>query len=304
MSNYYIGKCMNCLKCLLELEQGDSHYGLHKACFTAWLKAPVTSEFLSLSRKHSTETTPENTSFFHGRFKKYSAELNGASYILKMREDDAPELPEVEYVCNQIGRLLEIPVAEFFIIKFDDDKVFVTKNFIPKLGSPVDLQHIKNFRSDAEHTCEDLIRIIAEKTKRPYDVGVFIQTLLFDALIGNHDRHGRNIGLVVTASGMVLSPVYDNTSYLGLEKGSMLKCDFNPTGKISTKLTYEPSMTHYVQELKRLDRHDYSVDFYNKIKIHQINKLIQESFCSDLMKDAMINLISKRYKELENELKA
>ena len=295
---------MNCLKCLLPIEQGDVHYGLHMACFVAWFKAPATSEFLSLTRKHSTETTPENTSFFHGRFKKYSAELNGVSYILKMREDEAPELPEVEYLCNQIGRLLEIPVAEFFIIKLEDDKIFVTKNFIPKLGSPIDLQHIKNFRVEAEHTCEDLIRIIADKTKRPYDVGVFIQTLLFDALIGNHDRHGRNIGFVVTSGGMVLSPVYDNTSYLGLEKGSMLKCDFNPTGKICTKETLEPSMVHYVRELKRLEYHDYSMEFYNKIKILQLSKLIQDSFCSDLMKEAMTNLILKRYKELESELKA
>src|SRR5690606_39155464 len=124
----------------------------------------------------------QNTSFFHGKFKKYSAELEGASYILKMRESDAPELPEVEYLCNQIGDSLSLPVADFYIIDFEGEKVFVTKNFV-KRTAPSDLQHIYHFREDSKHNCEALIQVITEKTKRPYDVGVLIDTILFDSLI-------------------------------------------------------------------------------------------------------------------------
>src|SRR5205814_655011 len=99
------------------------------------------SDFLSLTRRHSSAISePQNTSFFHGRFKKYSAELGGVPYILKMRQTEAPELPEVEYLCNQIGKFLGVPVAEFFIVSFERDKVFVTKNFI-KPGQLTDLQH-------------------------------------------------------------------------------------------------------------------------------------------------------------------
>ena len=46
--------------------------------------------------------------------------------------------------------------------------------------------------------------------------------------------------------------IYDNVSYLSLEKGNMLKADFNPTGKISTSETQEPSMGDYVKELKKV----------------------------------------------------
>lgn len=298
---------MKCLKCLLKLESIDAHYGLHIECFKSWFKISNKADFISLIRRSSrssdktTNTSPQNTSFFHGKFKKYSAILDGTSYILKMRESDAPELPEVEYLCNQIGYLLGIPVAEFYIVDFEGDKVFVTKNFI-KPTTPTDLQHIYHFRADDQHSCEGLINVIADKTKRPYDVNVLINTMLFDALIGNHDRHGRNLALIITSGATLLSPIYDNVSYLSLEKGNMLKADFNPTGKISTHSTYEPSMRDYVEELKRLGYQDNLKEFYHKINPPQLNNLIQNSFCSELMKEAITKLVSKRLRELENEL--
>jgi len=298
---------MKCLKCLQEIvDPRSSHYGLHPKCFTEWFVAPSSAEFISLQRRSSTSDqesnlTPQNTSFFHGKFKKYSADLNGDSYILKMRQDEAPELPEVEYLCNQIGKLLDIPVAEFYFINFNNDLTFVTKNFIKK-GTPTDLQHIYHHRPDDKHTCEGILNAVAEKTGRPHDVYILIKTILFDALIGNHDRHGRNLALILTAKNTSLSPIYDNVSYLSLESGNMLKADFNPTGKISTSETFEPSMRDYVKELKRLGYQEDINEFYHSIKPPLLYKLIDESFCSDLMKHAIKVLIDKRYEELKDEL--
>src|SRR3990167_8972637 len=300
---------MKCLKCQLITDDPKiTHYGLHPECFTEWFNTPSGTEFVSLQRKHTGSTpnqspnlSPQNTSFFHGKFKKYSADLNGSSYILKMRQDDAPELPEVEYLCNQIGKTLGIPVAEFYYIDFNGEKTFVTKNFI-KPGSPTDLQHIYHFRTDDQHSCEGIIQVITEKTQRPNDVRIFIQTLLFDALIGNNDRHGRNLGLIVTAKYTELSPIYDNVSYLSLEKGSMLKADFNPTGKISTHKSSAPSMRDYVIELKKLGYLQEVQHFYHQIKLPVIFKLIDDSFCSALMKTALKKLIQKRFEELQHAL--
>lgn len=298
---------MECLKCRQKIANADHHYGLHLKCFSKWFGALSDAEFIGLQRRSSTTSdqaegsTSFNTSFFHGKFKKYSADLNGVSYILKMRQEGAMELPEVEYLCNQIGRFLGVPVAEFYYIDFHGDKIFVTRNFI-KTGSPVDLQHLYHFRADEHHSCEGIIRVISQKTQRPHDVSVFIKTILFDALIGNHDRHGRNLAFVTTAKSTSLSPIYDNVSYLSLEEGNMLKADFNPTGKISTHATYEPCMQDYVKELKRLGYKDDAQAFYQRIKLDQLFQLIEESFCSDLMKEAIKILVKKRFKELENEL--
>lgn len=299
---------MKCLKCSQELA-APVKYGLHEKCFVDWFKTDPKNEFLSLTQRSVTSRDPEakesanNTSFYHGKFKKYSADLGAESFILKMREPKgAPELPEVEYLCNQIAGSLGLPVPDFFYIDFFTEKVFVTKVFIKKNAGNANLEHIYKFRPDESHSCETLIKVISETTKLPYDVEVFLNTLLFDALIGNHDRHGRNLAFIVTPAKTTLSPIYDNVSYLSLVSGPMLAADFNPTGRIATQKTIEPSMSHYVEELKRLGYQDTIVAFSQKIKMSKIEALIDQSFCSDLLKQALKKLINKRYREFVNGL--
>lgn len=300
----------NCLKCLQPLGTRPQHYGLHCDCFSNWFSVKNEATFTSLTRKFSASyqdnITPENDSFFHGKFKKYSAILDGRSFILKMRQMEAPEIPEVEYLCNQIGHELGIPVADFYMINFEGDRVFVTKNFIHHI-IPMDLQHIYHFRNGIQHNCKNLISVVKEQTKRPYYVDILVNTILFDSLIGNHDRHGRNLGFLVMPNSISLAPIYDNVSYLSLESGDMLKADFNPTGKISTELSEEPSMRDYVVELRGLGFEDTVAKFFSTLALHgmeKIESLIEQSFCSSLMKIALKTLIRKRYVELQNELKS
>lgn len=284
-------------------------YGLHEKCFADWFKTDPKNEFLSLTQRSAPSRDPEtkasanNTSFYHGKFRKYSAKLGPEDFILKMRDPkEAPEIPEVEYLCNQIADSLGLPVPEFFYIDFFSEKVFVTKVFIKKNSVNTNLEHIYKFRPDEDHNCETLVRVISETTKLPYNVDIFLNTLLFDALIGNHDRHGRNLAFIVTPAKTTFSPIYDNVSYLSLVSGSMLAADFNPTGRIATQQTREPSMSDYVKELKRLGYQDTTMAFYQKIKMPRIEALIDQSFCSDLMKQALRKLISKRHQELLNGL--
>ena len=97
---------MNCLRCHRKIT-GAAKYGLHEKCFADWFKIDAKNEFVSLKQRSALDRDPEtrapanNTSFYHGKFKKYSANLKSDNYILKMRENKAaPELPEVEYLCN------------------------------------------------------------------------------------------------------------------------------------------------------------------------------------------------------------
>ncbi|MES2204496.1 MAG: HipA domain-containing protein [Pseudomonadota bacterium] len=304
---------MQCLKCLLPIENiAHARYSLHFTCFEEWFHVDKHAEFVSLQpishgiSVSDSQFSSQNTSFFHGKFKKYSAELNGENYLFKMRQTEAPELPEVEYLCNQIARICHINTTQFYFIEFNGDKIFVTKNFIQsEIGD--DLQHIYQFRLNDQHSCEDLIKIIGEKTRQPVFVKVFIKTVLFDALIGNHDRHGRNLAFIANRSGYYLSPIYDNVSYLGLESGEMLKADFNPVGKITTQAADQPCMTDYVHELIRLGYKNEVQEFYQHLKGIggvQIMYRIDNAFCSDLMREAIKKLINKRFKELENVLSA
>ncbi len=299
---------MHCLKCQKPVKPKETCYGMHEICFGSWFQVSPRARFTDLARMSSTldtgiDITPKNSSFFQGTFKKYSAVLEDRSFILKMRQPmDAPELPEVEYLCNQIAALLTIPVAKFYIIYFEDDLVFVTENFIQN-NIPMDLHHFACFRKSTEHNCKDLIAMIGQYSKQPHDIQTFVKTTLFDALVGNHDRHGRNLGFVATPHQMVLSPIYDNVSYLGLESGKMLKADFNPKGKISTQNSEEPTMQDYVLEFKKLGFLEDVLCFYTMIKMEAIKNLVEQSFCSEAMKEALQKLILKRYRELKDALK-
>lgn len=61
-------------------------------------------------------------------------------------------------------------------------------------------------------------------------------------------------------------------------------------------------MSHYVVELKRLGYVDTVKDFFNKIKISKIETIIDQSYCSELMKAALKKMVRKRYQELLNGL--
>ncbi len=292
---------LTCLMCLAEIKE-EGHYGLHPTCFRTWFEVESLFEFTSLVLKQGSkgeEPANQNSSFFQGQYKKYSADLNGCSYILKVRQTSAPELPELEFLCNQIAELIGLPVAKFYLLEMMGDRVFVTRNFIDR-SEHASLSHIHTyFVDDAARTCDDIIRVIDEQTHRFTDVETFVMMCLFDSLIGNHDRHGRNLGIVTTAGGSRLAPIYDNPSVVGTHSGDWLKADIGLEGRIPTKDSKHPTISHYVKEFRRLGYHDQIEQFRKLAQLPRIENLISKSFCSNLMKAAITKMIQKNYKELE-----
>ena len=298
--------CYFCLTRIHTWADEAFSYGLHKECFKKWFGLTALEEFSSIARRSSSSGEPGATqakdswgaSFFIGKFRKYSAVLGDASYILKVKDPVAPELPEVEFLCNQIARGTGIPVPDFFFIRFFGVGTFVTRNFVRK-GAAVDLTHMHHYLPGgaAQYDCENVVRVILDETKRLASAETFVKACLFDALIGNGDRHARNLAFLVTPRGVTLAPVYDNASQLGLEQGDILLSDWNPTGKIATLSSPEPASRDYVGEFFRLGYGDIVVRWFAGVSLKKIQGLIEESFCGDLMKQAMKKLVTKRYEE-------
>jgi hypothetical protein len=124
---------------------------------------------------------------------------------------------------------------------------------------------------------------------------------LFDALIGNHDRHGRNLGIIQAANKSILAPFYDNPSYIALEDPFLLGAYHEPRGAIATKATLEPTMRDYVKEWLRLGFSDQVLQFESQINMENIQTLISQSFVSPKRQQAFLRLIQRRYKELCDE---
>jgi len=279
--------------------------GLHQECFCKWFKVSEPDDFRDVVAR-SSETPGEerdwgrvNTSFFHGKFRKYSARIGEQNYILKVMQQEVPELPVTEYLCNQLARSLGLDVPDHYMILFQNKlETFVSMNFMGN-RSGSDLVHIYRYLDQPKHyDCEHLLRIIEREVGR-YDAIVrFIELCLFDSLIGNNDRHGRNLGLIREANGSTLAPFYDNPCYLAMEIPELLGAYHEPRGAIATKETNEPIMKDYIKEWFRLGFKEEVINFAKHIDLQTIESLVNSSFLTTPRKSAIFRLIQRRYQEM------
>lgn len=293
-----------CYKCFQVIQpENFILQGLHSSCFCEWFEVNDTANFEDIIARTSDVSSKDwariTSSFFHGKFRKYSAQLGEKNYILKVQQQELPELPAMEYLCNQIARALGLWVPDHFFIKFENElDTFVCNNFMQKHPG-CDLVHIYRFLEKPEqYCCEGLLHILEKKVQKFEDIQRLVEICLFDSLIGNHDRHGRNLGLIQSGSELRLAPFYDNPSYIALELPLLLGALHEPGGAIATKETREPTMKDYVKEWLRLDLGDPIKKFKNQIDLSEIHALIRNSFVSPRRQQAFINLIKRRYEEL------
>ncbi len=293
---------MVCFYCGMPVEEENNHYGLHVGCFCKWFQVDEPLEFRNIFMKNANKESSGQSndiisSFFQGKFRKYSSELGNASYILKVQEPEFPELPAVEFLSNQIADSLGLTVAKYFLIDFHGTVTFAVKNFL-RPGEFETLHHIYHFLEDVPFSCQSILEIVKEKTGRLSEMERFVKLCLFDSLIGNHDRHGRNLGLIENSGKYKLSPFYDNPSYIGVEEESFLVAALSPRGRISVKATDEPLMKDYIEEFTRLGMEKAVNEFKNNLKLNIINKLSGWQFMSAVRADALRKLISQRFEEL------
>lgn len=295
-----------CYKCSKPLDPIHRRHGLHVECFQNWFSLENENEdFKDLYLRRESYTSQPyslNASFFHGKFKKYSARLGGNQYILKF-SDEYPELAKTEFLCNQIASTLGLVVPPYFLISFSEEiDCFVSYNFM-QATIPSDLKHIWHYlRKEDSYSIKTLLRIVQTQTGRLKEIRKFIFLTLFDALIGNNDRHGRNLAFIVTSTGHSLSPTYDNPSYLGIEDECFLGAEHSPRGAIATENTTTPLMQDYTAEFIQLGYKIEVEAFFKSIDLEKIENLVKESFISEKRKRAIMHLILQRYKALKHAL--
>ena len=296
---------MRCYKCLKPIE-GDQIHGLHKECFIEWFRVKDSEVQFTLTMKtvgnSNDPLTHLNSSFFHGKFKKYSARLGGSGYIIKVRQSPFLELPQMEFLCNQIARTLGLNVPDFYLIKLEDQaESFVSKNFMEQ-HADANLLHLYRFMNEKPFDLKNIIEVISSHTEKHLEIDQFIRVCLFDMLIGNHDRHGRNLALIQSSKGKFLAPFYDNPSYLGIEEDWLLKSIHEPCGKIHTSDSTEPKMHEYATEFCKFGYDSLVQDFFASIDMDKITSLVTESFISEMRKKAFLSLIIRRFHELKATL--
>lgn len=297
---------MICYRCKKRIDE-DPVEGLHEQCFTDWFKLHQIEPFTDIAAQRtgniSAPLVQLSSSFFHGKFRKYSAVLGGKNYILKVQQPEYPELPLTEYLCNELALFLRLDIPDCFLIRFQNLKdTFVSQNFMETRPAS-NLIHLYRFFDQAEQfDCATIISIIEKQTRRAADVDRFIEICLFDALIGNHDRHGRNLAFIQSPKGLELAPFYDNPTYLAIEEEWFLEAQHEPRGKIFTLRSTEPKMHDYAIELIRLGYRGNVERFAKKVDLEKMNSIIVDSFISEKRKKAIEALIKRRFQELTRAL--
>jgi hypothetical protein len=290
-------------------------HGLHWDCFISEFNTESESDFIDLVERKSQSAPPSventvfdrfNSTFFHGKFRKYSARLCQKNYILKMEQTEFPELPAVEYVSNRIARLLGLQVPDHHLILYKNQTLtFVTRNFMDQFSAATQDHVYKFLKPEDTFSCEVIIRIIKQETRRLSEVHRFVELCLFDALIGNNDRHGRNLAFITrSASVRILAPFYDNPSYVGIADKIMLGADLQPRGFIHCSNTQEPLILDYVAEFRNHQLENVVARFKQRIlaRKRDIFELIGKArVLSMARRNALIKLIEKRIHEIENE---
>ena len=301
---------MRCFQCNMEIEEEKKdHYGLHPSCFQESFGVDGLYEFSDIARMPSNYESPDGgstervdiaSSFFQGKFRKYAAKLAGESYILKVEEDEYPELPTVEYLCNQIALLLGMLVPDFQLICFHNASSLAVRNFI-RPGRKEVLHHIYHFLEGSDFNCETVIRIIRERTRRLPEIERFVFLCLFDSLVGNHDRHGRNLALIEEAGKYRLAPFYDNPSYIGIENAGFLPADHSPKGRIATCRNPEPVMADYIEEFTRLGFANVVEEFRHQAQLEKLMALSGWDLLSSERAESLRRLIAKRTEQLHHD---
>ena len=284
-------------------------YGIHERCFIEWFKLTKPQGFVDLDPKNkssssgSLEIKKKKNTFFHGRYLKYSAQLNNQSYILKMQEDNFPDLPGIEYTCNRIAQILKLQIPPFYYLEFHKKPTFVTRNFMQDHVGTLD--HIYKYLPEGKenHSCREIIKVILNQTGKLSDVKRFMEICLFDALIGNQDRHGRNLGIINTKKGKFLAPFYDNPSYFGIADNFILEADLNPSGTIWTLESKEPKVAEYIKEFTEIRLHSSIREFKYRLHISssKIIREIKKSPINKKRKESFLKFIEKRSRSILNE---
>ncbi|MBC75722.1 MAG: hypothetical protein CME64_06880 [Halobacteriovoraceae bacterium] len=303
-----------CLRCKLHINYREAKHGFHNRCFQEEFNLASDDDFVDLvPRKSNSSPVLKSdfqsriaSSFFHGAFKKYSSRMGQKKYILKVQEEKYPELPHVEFLSNKLAEFMGVKVADYHFIMFNNEvPTFVTRNFLDDYpaGNLVHIWHYLKQESIDEFNCENLLNIIFNETQRPLDQRRFIEICLFDMIVGNHDRHGRNLAIIEMKGKKILAPCYDNPSYIGIEDDFILGANLCPKGKIFTSNSQEPDISDYIREFTSLGHGEVVTSFFDRIQVEKIEKLVLSSSMTEKRKAAILKLIKENMEKAKNEFK-
>lgn len=255
-----------------------------------------------------------------GRSEKEWLSLDGKMGLFKYPKSEETTEHISEKLASSIANLLDIPCAEVDIgiyqnrigsmsYRINQDNEFLVEgiSFITQLFPDYD----KDILCDNNTKYYYSLYMINPIIKLYGFEKQFAEMLIFDALIGNTDRHHSNWAFILSASGKLkFCPLYDNgsslccyikesdiDSYLGKD---LKKADALVTTKSRTRIRLNPLIkkepTH-IEVLEYLNKAE-EYNNYCRIFVKKINQTLTRQKICDMLWEYPDNILSAKRKNL------
>lgn len=226
----------------------------------------------------------------------------GGNYIFKPPSEHFVEMPENEHVTMRIAEAFGIPVVESTLIRLKSNELcYLTKRIDrTKTGEKIHMldmfqitEAVDKYKSSMEKVGK-AIKSYSENTL--LDLVYLFELTVFSYITGNNDMHLKNFSMIRTPSGWSIAPAYDllNVRIVNPEDKEELALTLGGKKKKLTRAYFE----RFGEGLELTPKQIEGVfNRFSKNKPAAI-KWIQNSFLSDEMKQAYLELLEERYGRL------
>jgi len=231
--------------------------------------------------------------------------VNSASagqYLFKSQNSHIQELPENEHVSMRIAEAFGITVVPSSLIRLASGKLgFISKRIDRSESGEkthmIDMLQITGVFEKYTSSMESVGKVINSHSSNTFlDKIFFLELALFSFIIGNNDMHLKNLSMIQSSSGWVLSPAYDlmNTTILKPQDDKELALSLQ--GK-RRKL----KRSHFEHLGKALGLNELQIQRVFKRLAKNIPKALHwlgQSFLSHKMQSAYKEVLEKRFQQL------
>jgi serine/threonine-protein kinase HipA len=164
-----------------------------------------------------------------------------SSHIVKPQIRDLGNTVENEALCLLLARHLGLHVIDAEVRRAESEPYLLVRrydrardadgtlrrlhqeDFCQALGIPPELK----YEAEGGPKLADCFALVRRAASRPVvDLARLLDMIVFNALVGNHDAHGKNYSLLYTSEAAELAPLYDSlatTVYPGLSSRFAMK---------------------------------------------------------------------------------
>lgn len=242
------------------------------------------------------------------RVKKFAIDKNGEKAFFKYQGKDYLVSEACsEKMSYEIAKILGYDCARIELAKDNDGTLGVLNYLFVDIGNTehidaVSYLNIHDNERPEYYTISNIKKILDELDKSLFND--FIKIMVFDALVGEQDRHEENWGIERIGDRYKLSPLYDNGDNLLRNFKDEVYAEKYYSGIKSFDAYINKSETIiYKESTKKKYKHfeliRYLNDEYYEVVQNEIKKLeiLSDEIISDIVNKIPDELLTKRHKE-------